>query len=542
MPRGKRPHMRGVSVQARPGVTGTAYVGRYTLATGKRPTTGSHATWEEAFEAAAAEQRKIDRHRYRNPAASRMTFTELVDDHWLPNVMVTSKNTLKNYASHLGDGTGQPTRKGGKAERAARFQLRNVFGPQRIGEIGPHEIRTWQTGMVKAGYEHGSILAKRSLLRGIFQVALVNGWIDLNPVDAVPEPPKVHKGKDRAITPAEWGVIRSRLTGETTLLLVDTTLDCGSRFGEVTALRPVDVIDAGGGDPQHLWIRRAVIWPGRKYTDGEEAWEIKDYPKGRRDRRVAVSPDIFRRLVSYIDKYGIAENALIFDYGRLRAEHAARRERDPLPTRMPHGRYVNPKTGRSGAHGRYTTYSLGCRCPFCRNAYSEYRFWWARSRGRRAAQPWLEEGFVASRATAVDPCPHQWFHASVWTPAVRDAGLEWTPTFHDLRHAMVTWSLDGGAPPRVVQNDAGHSSFRTTEVYIHRLDDRVSDERLAAMAKMYDRMDGEPSGADAAATTSDDPLRQVFATWLSSLTPEQMAEIMVSAMRRSDVPDLRIVE
>jgi integrase len=53
---------------------------------------------------------------------------------------------------------------------------------------------------------------------------------------------------------------------------------------------------------------------------------------------------------------------------------------------------------------------------------------------------------------------------------------------------MVTWSLEGGASARIVQADAGHSSMRTTEIYVHRLDQRVPRERLAAMERMYARM------------------------------------------------------
>lgn len=200
MGRSRRPHLPGVTVEERRGARATRYLGRYTTAAGDRPSVGTYGTWEEAFEVAAAAQRKVDRGR--DPRADRMTFNELIDDHWLPTVQVTSKNTIKNYRSHLGDGSGKPARKGGKAARAARFQLRTVFGTLPIADIGPQHVRVWQAGMRDAGYLHGSILAKRSLLRGIFRLAVVNGWKDISPVDAVPEPPKVQTtDEDQAITP-----------------------------------------------------------------------------------------------------------------------------------------------------------------------------------------------------------------------------------------------------------------------------------------------------------------------------------------------------
>jgi integrase len=464
---------------------------------GKRPSLPARPTWLEAFEAACAEMDKIELARFRDPQAARMTFAELVRDHYLPTYAHAAGNTVKNLYSHLGDGTGEAKRKGAKNKRAARFQLLHAFGDLQLCSIGPQDVRVWQAGLVREGFAHSSILAKRSVLRGILEIARVNGWMDLNPVDAVPEPPKrQHFNEDRVISPDEWTRIRAQLSGRATLLLCDLALDAGLRYEDVTGLRPVDLVDATARDPQHVWIRQVVAWPGKKYTTDGKPYEIKE-PKGRRWRKVAVSPHLFRSLVDYVEAFDITPGALIFDFGRLRAEHSVRRARDPLPERAPSGRYVSPKTGRSGAHGRYTTYALGCRCPFCRNAYTEYRFWWARSRGRKAAQPWLEEGFIESRRDAVDPVQYHWFNRTVWAPAVENASLDWTPTFHDLRHAMVSWSLDAGTALRTVQLDAGHASIRTTEVYVHRLNSRVPSERLAAMQQMYERMDAGVDGGTA---------------------------------------------
>jgi integrase len=479
--RSRLPRRRGVTVEERD----YGFIARYTAPKGKRPSLPARPTWLEAFEAGCAEMDKIERARFRDPRGARMTFVQLVRDHYLPTYAHAAGNTVKNIHSHLGDGSGEATRKGAKNKRAARFQLLHVFGDLEIRSIGPQDVRVWQADLVGGGFAHATIRAKRLVLRGILEIARVNGWIDLNPVDAVPMPPKRQStDEDRVITPDEWMRMRAQLSGRATLLLCDLALDAGLRYEEVTGLRPVDVVDGTSRDPQHLWIRQVVAWPGKRFTSEGKPYEIKE-PKGRRWRKVAVSSQLFRSLLDYIDACDLTPEALIFDYGRLRAEHSLRRSRDPLPEETPSGRYLNPKTQRSGAHGRYTTYALGCRCPFCRNAYTEYRFWWARSRGRRAAQPWLEDGFLESRRDAVDPLWYQWFNRSVWCPAVRDAGLDWQPTFHDLRHAMVTWSLDAGTSLRTVQLDAGHSSIRTTEIYMHRISERVPSERLPAMDRIY---------------------------------------------------------
>jgi integrase len=535
--RGRRSPVRGVSVERRAGAHGDVFIARYTTPDGRRPSLPAEPSWDAAFEAARIVQDKLTRARYRDPRAAEMSFTDLVTEHYLPTYAHASPITRKNLASHLGNGTGQPARAGAKNARAARFALLFVFGATPIAAIGPQQIRVWQAGMVREGYSHASILAKRSVLSNVLEIARANGWIELNPLDAVTEPPKQQThDEDRAITPPEWTLIRARIAGETALLLVDVTLDTGLRFGEITGLRPRDLIDADGRDPQHLWVRQEAVWPGRAYSPTGEPWYLKG-PKGRRWRKVAVSPDVFTRLLGYVERYELTPDALVFDCGRIRAERSARRDRDPLPTRAPHGRYVNPRTNRSGEHGRYTTYSLGCRCPFCRNAYSEYRFWWARQRGRKAASPWTEPGFVDTRRDAVDPIPHQWFNSAVWEPAITDADLGWAPTFHDLRHAMITWSLEGGASPRAVQHDAGHASMRTTDIYVHRLDSRVSSERLPAMATMYARMHdsepgpaADPTAAIGAAAPAGDELRQVAMALVQALSAERLAQLIAEGL------------
>ncbi|GAC1343459.1 MAG: hypothetical protein NVSMB29_16170 [Candidatus Dormibacteria bacterium] len=53
--------------------------------------------------------------------------------------------------------------------------------------------------MVAEGYQHASILAKRSILRSALEIARVTNWLDgVNPVDAVPRPLKrARDGEDR---------------------------------------------------------------------------------------------------------------------------------------------------------------------------------------------------------------------------------------------------------------------------------------------------------------------------------------------------------
>ena len=296
----------------------------------------------------------------------------------------------------------------------------------------------------------------------------------------------------------------------------------------------MDVVEGDSRNADHVWVRQAITWPGRAYSGNDEPWLVGP-TKGKRFRKVAVSPSVFQRLRLYVQAHGRHPRALIFDYPVLRAEHSQAREVRPLPERFPAGCFISPSTGRSGEHGKAHTYTLGCRCPYCRNANTEARFWARRAKGAQSAAPWLDPECLAARGAAVDPVRYDWFSRQVFGAAVRRAEVGWTPTFHDLRHSMVSWSYDAGASPAVVQRNAGHASVRTTQGYMHVVDKVVGIGWLAAMQVMYDRVQ-EASQSEAAvpASAPGTTLEQLSAVVLSnsSLTAAQQAALLLELARQ----------
>ena len=96
----------------------------------------------------------------------------------------------------------------------------------------------------------------------------------------------------------------------------------------------MDVVDGDERNASHVWIRQAVTWTGRAYTGGEQPWLLGP-TKGKRFRKVAVSPPVFDRLRLIVEAHSRGAKALVFDDLLLRAEHAARKDADPRPVTVP---------------------------------------------------------------------------------------------------------------------------------------------------------------------------------------------------------------
>ena len=92
------------------------------------------------------------------------------------------------------------------------------------------------------------------------------------------------------------------------------------------------------------------------------------------------------------------------------------------------------------------------------------------------------------------------FRRRVWQPALTKAGLDWSLTFHDLRHTAVALAISAGGNGLLIKRQMGHSSIGVTfGTYGHLLEG--GDRRLADALDLI----LQQSTADFSRTNDPDP-------------------------------------
>jgi len=337
--------------------------------------------------------------------------------------------------------------------RQIRKHLLPFFGPMRMRDIMPEQVRQWVTHMQSRGVPARTIqYCKASILNAIFTTALADEVVAIHPSRGVKTPP-VPEQPRRIITAAEFDLLHRALPDAEARLLVETDIESGLRWGELTELRvrDLDLVT------RILTVSRAVVEvPAEEHPSGGR-FLVKDYPKDKEYRRLKLSAQITAKLLAHIRARGLGPDDLLFSY-QAPARPAARRRLSVIET----AGLTDPDVhGRRYRHGTLTAYNAArCRCEHCRGAYAAYRA------ARRSAG---KDSPRARRARETDGhIPADWFRQQVWYPAREAAGLTGLRV-HDLRHAHASWLLAGGADLQVVKERLGHASIVTTERYLHSL-------------------------------------------------------------------------
>jgi integrase len=418
---------------------------------------GTFATEKAADRAWQKAEVELRQGRVGDPARGRQTFRKYVEERWLPN-HVLEPTTREKYTYYLG---------------AFIFP---ALGPTRMADIFPEHIREWISTMQREGRSAWTIrYCKSSILSSIFTTALNDQVTYIHPCQGV-KIPSVPATPRTIITPEQFDAIYAWLPDSDTQLLVETAIETGLRWGELTELRIRDLNLA----TRMLTVSRKVIELNRSFHPEGKRFLVKHYPKDKEYRRLKLSPQIAAKLKAHMMARSLGPNDLVF---ARRVTASA-----PLHAVTQTDGFTTPnELGRRYRHATLSAYNAGrCRCACCRRAFADYRAARRTAAGSHPQQPRLAEDD--------EHIGRNWFRRMVWRPACKAAGLDDPPRFHDLRHSHASWLLAGGADLQVVRERLGHASIATTQRYLHTLPD-ADESAVEAFRRIRDRGGKGGSGA-----------------------------------------------
>jgi len=304
-------------------------------------------------------------------------------------------------------------------------------------------------------------------------------------------------------------------------LLVETDIETGLRWGELTELRVKDVdLDTGV-----VTVCRAVVHLRAAARGSLERFVVKEYPKDKEWRRVTIAEQLVAKLRVHIERERLGSDDLLFSQPQRAA--SVRRIRPSEPVDASTLGLTEPNSlGRRYPHGTTTAYGAGrCRCRHCKDAIATYRAS-RRAAGRDAPQ--------APRAVLTDGhVSGDWFRTEVWAKALAKADLGVHITPHGLRHAHASWLLAGGADLQVVKERLGHGSITTTEKYLHALPGG-RDAALDALATVRGRGISNIQGSEHEVGSELDGEASIGT---GDARPPELAEVMDAMARIKDLYD-----
>jgi integrase len=457
------------------------HTGLYKDIRGRWRSAGTYATEKQAMKEAERAELEIESGRIADPKLGKQTFEKYLRDTWMPN-HIMEHSTRQNYSYLI-----------------ERYII-PAFGAMQIAQILPGVVRGWVVDLQRSGANPPTIRQCKVILDAIFTTAL-NDQITFVHAGKGVKTPTVARKPRRIITSEQFDAIYQALPDDSMRLLVETDIESGLRWGELTELRVRD-LDFGSGV---LTVSRVVVKLNPKYHPEGKRFFIKDYPKDKEWRQLRLASHLVAKIEDFVAEHELKPDDLLFEYVAPVGPRS-RRVSDQLPDPETLGWTEPNAKGRTYRHGTPTAYGAGkCRCEHCRNSVAAYRA------ARRAAGK-----DSPRRVRVVDSDGHisgDWFRKSVWDKAVRDAGLGFHVVPHALRHAHASWLLAGGADIQVVKERLGHGSITTTARYLGTLPGADSSALQALDVIRGSRGGVAPSPADApeSGSVKDQKIRELEA-------------------------------
>ena len=197
------------------------YTALYRDLKGRQRSAGTFTTRRQADRAWQRAESKVAQGQLGEPGRGRQTFRDYVEKTWLPNHEVEA-STRQSYSYIL------------------RKHILPEFGPMRMIDILPEHVREWVARLKAGGVKPPTIRQCFVLLSAVFTTALNDQVTFLHPCKGVKTPP-VPAQPRTIITPEQFAAVYECLPDEQSRLLVETDVESGLRWGELTELRVRDL-------------------------------------------------------------------------------------------------------------------------------------------------------------------------------------------------------------------------------------------------------------------------------------------------------------
>lgn len=450
-------------VMERPGKGGSVrYTAMYRNLQGLKRSAGTYGSVRAAERAWQDAEAMLTRGRVGELARARQRLRQYVEQQWFPNHVI-EETTREGYAYNL-----------------ERYVLPH-FGGMRLIDIMPAHVREWVKALGEAGARPPTVKQAKVVLDAILTTAFNDRITVIHAGQGVKTPAVKRKAK-RVITSDQFDRIYTALPNADMQLLVETDIESGLRWGELTELRVGDLDLVAGV----ISVSRTVVHLRSAGKAGGPRFIVKQYPKDKEERQVKIAPHLVAKLAHRIKAGSLQRDDLLFTIP-LQNEASRRTRPSVLPDPITLGMTEPNANGRTYNHGTLTAYQAGrCRYHHCKNAVADYR---AKRRDQGRDEPRQPRKVAGDGHISGD-----WFRVSVWNKAVTAAELEFHVTPNGLRHAHASWLLAGGADLQVVKERLGHGSITTTENYLHSLPS-AQDGALLALRSVRGDRDAPARGA-----------------------------------------------
>jgi integrase len=261
---------------------------RYLGADGRYHEEGGYPSKLAAAKAAAKKEVGAGGGDWVDPAAGRMTFAEYVATRYWPSTDHLEVSTRAGYSYYLDK----------------HFLPR--FGSMPMRRITPAVIQSWVNDATAGTLSARSVVKYHTLLHRIFARAVIDRAVATNPC-AHTELPKVITSGKRIITVEQFNAILTELPDRYRVMVL-VAIETGLRWGELIALRPVDIDFTS----HVVHVQRTIVEVARKNSPTGQRCFVKNYPKDNETRHVQIEPATCTQLRALMVERGIRDEDLLF--------------------------------------------------------------------------------------------------------------------------------------------------------------------------------------------------------------------------------------